>query len=69
MYAGSGSSGPDISAKKIWVDLDILVDPNSTMDEGNRVAENVKTALKRKIADLERVMVHLKPMEPMESPK
>ena len=50
--------------KKIWVDLDILVDPNSTMDEGNRVAESVKTALKRKIADLERVMVHLKPMEP-----
>ena len=55
--------------KKIWVDLDILVDPNSTMDEGNRVAESVKTALKRKIADLERVMVHLKPMESMESPK
>ena len=55
--------------KKIWVDLDILIDPHSTIDEGNRVAERVKTALKRKIADLERVMVHLKPMESMESPK
>ncbi len=55
--------------KKIWVDLDILIDPHSTISEGNMIAEKVKAALMGKIADLERIMVHFKPMESMERSK
>ena len=55
--------------KKIWIDLDILIDPHSTIGEGNVIAEKVKATLTGKIADLERIMVHLKPAESMGSPK
>ena len=55
--------------KKIWIDLDILIDPHSTIGEGNMISKKVKSALMRKIADLERVMIHLQPMESTETPK
>ena len=53
---------------KIWIDVDILIDPHSTIGEGNSIAESVKAVLVRKIADLDRVMVNLKPAKATESP-
>ena len=52
--------------KGIWVELDILIDPHRTIGEGNAIADRVKDTLRRKITDLERIMVHFRPMEPVE---
>lgn len=52
--------------KKIWVELDVLIDPHRTIGEGNVIAERIKAALMRKVTDLERIMVHFRPMEPVE---
>jgi cation diffusion facilitator family transporter len=53
---------------KIWIDVDIYIDPHSTIGEGNSIAESVKAVLMRKIADLDRIMVNLKPAKTTESP-
>ena len=53
---------------KIWIDVDIYIDPHSTIGEGNSIAESVKAVLMRKIADLDRIMVNLKPAKSTESP-
>jgi len=49
--------------QKIWVELDILIDPKCTIQEGHIIAEKVKTMLLEKLIDLERVLVHFQPME------
>ena len=52
--------------QKIWIDLDILVDPKCSMAETNIIAERVRKKLVTAIPDLERVQVHFGPMEPSE---
>ena len=49
--------------QKIWVELDILIDPKYTIREGHIIAEKVKDTLLRKVRDLEKVLVNLKPLE------
>ncbi len=52
---------------RIWVELDIFIEPQRTIGEGNVIAESVKTLLMSKIADLERIIVHCKPMDTVEN--
>lgn len=49
--------------QKIWAELDILVDPQCSMLDGHLIADRVKGVLLEKVRDLERVLVHFKPME------
>jgi cation diffusion facilitator family transporter len=49
--------------QKIWVELDILINPKCTIREGHIIAEKVKTMLLEKIIDLGQVLVHFQPME------
>ena len=49
--------------QKIWVELNIIVDPRHTMHEGQMIAERVKESLFEKINDLERVLVYCRPRE------
>jgi len=49
--------------QKIWVELNILVDPKCSMQEGHVIAGRVKEVLLEKVRDLEKVLVHLKPVE------
>ena len=49
--------------QKIWVELDILIDPQCTIRDGHRIADRVKDILLEKKRDLERVLVHFRPME------
>jgi cation diffusion facilitator family transporter len=49
--------------QKIWVELDILVDPQCTIRDGHMIADRVKDVLLEKKRDLERVLVHFRPME------
>lgn len=49
--------------QKIWVELDILVDPQCTIRDGHVIADRVKDVLLEKKRDLERVLVHFRPME------
>lgn len=55
--------------KKIWIDLEILIDPHCTIGQGNAIAERVKAALMGRIADLERIMVHPRPLQSVEKTK
>jgi cation diffusion facilitator family transporter len=49
--------------QKVWAELDILVDPECSMRDGHLIADRVKEVLLEKVRDLERVLVHFKPME------
>ena len=49
--------------QKIWVELEILVDAHCSMRDGHMVADRVKGVLLEKVRDLERVLVHFKPVE------
>jgi cation diffusion facilitator family transporter len=49
--------------QKIWVELDILIDPQCTLREGQMIADRVKGVLLEKVRDLERVLVHFRPVE------
>lgn len=49
--------------QKIWVELDIVVDPQCTIRDGHMIADRVKKVLLEKVRDLERVLVHFKPVE------
>ena len=49
--------------QKIWVEVDILVDPRCTIRDGHMIADSVKHTLLEKKRDLERVLVHFRPME------
>nr|ASQ41186.1 magnetosome protein MamM [Candidatus Magnetananas rongchenensis] len=49
--------------QKIWAELDIMVDPKCTIHEGQMIAENVRNILVGRIMDLEKVLVHFKPLQ------
>ena len=49
--------------QKIWVELDILVDQKCSVWDSDMIADRVKKALLEKIGDLEKVFVHLEPVE------
>lgn len=49
--------------QKIWVDLDILVDPEATVGKGHMIATRVKEALLEEIRDVERVWVNFRSVE------
>lgn len=49
--------------RKIWVEMDILIDPGRSIREGHIIAEKVKARLLTKMIDLEKVLVHFQPME------
>ncbi len=49
--------------QKIWVELDILIDPQCTIHEGHKIAERVKSMLLKKVIDLEKVLVNFRPTE------
>lgn len=47
----------------IWAELDILVDSRCTIQEGEMIAERVRSRLLDDVMDLERVLVHFVPVE------
>lgn len=49
--------------QKIWVDLDILIDPQCTIRDGHRIADRIKDEVIEKVRDVERVWVRFKPAE------
>ncbi|MBF0550614.1 MAG: cation transporter [Deltaproteobacteria bacterium] len=49
--------------RKIWVELDIFIDPRKTISEGQEIARQVKKTLLGANKDLERVWVQFKPAE------
>ncbi|MFH1489207.1 MAG: cation diffusion facilitator family transporter [Pseudomonadota bacterium] len=49
--------------QKIWVEMDILIDPGCSIREGHMIAEEVKAMLLDKVIDLEKVLVNFQPME------
>nr|WCC90934.1 magnetosome protein MamM [Desulfobacteraceae bacterium] len=49
--------------QKIWAELSICVDQRCTMKEGQSIANRVRSLLIEKIMDLERVTIHLEPLE------
>ena len=49
--------------QKIWVELDILIDPGCTIRDGHHIAARVKDALQAKLRDVERIGVHFRPAE------
>ena len=49
--------------QKIWAELDIFVDAQCSMRDGHMIADRVKKVLLEKVRDLERVLVHFKPVE------
>lgn len=48
---------------RIWLDLDIGVNPQQSIGEANIIADKVRNLLLKQISDLERVMVHCRPLE------
>ena len=49
--------------QKIWAELSIALDAHCSMKEGQLIANKIKSLLIEKILDLERVTVHLEPVE------
>lgn len=49
--------------QKIWVELDIQVDPDCTIQEARKTGEKVEARLKEGRKDFERVLVNLCPLE------
>ena len=49
--------------QKIWVEMDILIDPKCSIREGHAIAENIKSKLLDKMIDLEKVLVQVQPTE------
>ena len=49
--------------QKVWVEMDILIDPGCSIREGHMIAQKVQASLLDKLIDLEKVMVHFQPME------
>jgi len=47
--------------QKIWAELDILVDSDCTMQQGEEIARNVKKILYEQIRDLDKVQIHFGP--------
>jgi cation diffusion facilitator family transporter len=47
---------------KVWAELDILVDSNCSVQDGQSIALRVKEALLTKIRDLERVLINFSPI-------
>lgn len=46
---------------KIYVDIEISVDPNLTVKEGHEIAENVHLGIERNIPETKHCMVHINP--------
>ncbi|MBF0202805.1 MAG: cation transporter [Desulfamplus sp.] len=49
--------------QKIWAELDIFVDYDCTIQQGEDIAKKVRIILVQQVRDLERVMVHFRPLE------
>lgn len=52
-----------VFANRIFVDIDIFVDPNITVKEGHDIAKNLHDKLEREIVDIKHTMVHVEPYE------
>jgi cation diffusion facilitator family transporter len=48
---------------KVWFDLDICVNPNQSIRKTNDIAQEVRKALLKQIADLEKVTINCMPLE------
>ena len=48
--------------QKIWAELEILVPPDCTLEQGQVIAGQVRQKLLESVTDLERVLVHLGPV-------
>ena len=48
---------------KIYVDVEIAVDPNKSLREGHEIAERVHDALEENFSQIKHVMVHVNPVE------
>jgi cation diffusion facilitator family transporter len=48
---------------KVWFDLDICVNPSQSILEANHIAQKVRNALLKQVADLEKVTVNCRPLE------
>jgi len=48
---------------KIWAEVDILVDSDCTMKQGEDIAGQVRKSLIEQMRDIEQVMVHFRPVE------
>lgn len=48
---------------KIWVDLDICIDPQQKIRDANLIAQKVRKILLRQIDDLEQVIVNCRPLK------
>ena len=49
--------------QRIWVELDVLVDPRYSILEAQKVGEDVQVRLMERVADFEKVLVNLCPLE------
>ena len=49
--------------QRVWVELDILVNSRYSILEAQQVGEDVQARLMERIADFERVLVNLCPLE------
>jgi len=49
--------------QKIWAELNISLDGHCTMKEGQIIANKIKALLMKKVMDLERITIHLEPVE------
>ncbi|MBF0376896.1 MAG: cation transporter [Desulfamplus sp.] len=49
--------------QKIWAEVDIFVDSECTIKQGEDIAGRVRVILLQQVRDLERAMVHFKPLE------
>ncbi|MBF0482958.1 MAG: cation transporter [Desulfovibrionaceae bacterium] len=54
--------------RKIWAEMDIVVDAGCTIENGQRIAHAVRDALLAKIDELERVIVRFGPEKPRAKP-
>ena len=53
---------------RVYVDLEIEVDPDKTVGEGHEIAERVHRRLEERFGDVKHVMVHVNPAKKAEKP-
>jgi len=49
------------AGRKILIEIEILVDPLLTINEGKLLTEKIKTKIEKKFLNVEQVLIHLKP--------
>ena len=51
----------------VWAEMDIHVEPLHSVRNAHKVGQKVKETLLKKIHDLERVTIHVRPLKTVES--